>query len=54
MACAFGTRPQPHRNSPKADMAYRSDFSLGVSPDVPARDTAIVNGVSAVGWIACD
>jgi hypothetical protein len=53
MACAFGTRPQLHRNRTIAGMPYRSTFPLG-SPDVPARDTGIVNGVSSVGRIACD
>lgn len=38
----------------RAGASCRSTFALSASPDVPARDTAIVNGVSSVGWMLMD
>lgn len=43
--------PRPHKCR-RAEVPYRSPFFLVASPDVPARGTAIVNGVSSVGWLA--
>jgi hypothetical protein len=41
-------RSYPHKRL-RAGMPYRSALILSASPDVPASNTAIVNGVSSVG-----
>jgi hypothetical protein len=48
----FGRRSQSLTNVFKAGLPSRCAFALSASPDAPATDTAIVNGVSSVGWIA--
>jgi hypothetical protein len=49
---SLGNGSQLSHNSSKADRSYRSALGLGASPDVPARETAIVTRLSSVGWTA--